>query len=756
MNQLLGKRLRPSGKPKTLVEHTREVVDAAEALFGTREFPTRLCRAWLRFFRLDPDADQIAFHDWGKANEGMQKVLVTGSGPQLFRHEHLSVLMLGYSGVDYWVRQRKDIDWDVILAAIGSHHLKFGDREFAEEIPDEAVRVWVDHDDFRNQLVQFTIQRLGLTGSPAFPPQRHWGFVDEPATTFNPSNLRDELKDGRLRRLNMGGDARMLNAVRAALIVADAAGSGLPRTGRRIDWIRGQFSEKPTCDVQTIGSVIQGRIDDLTRRGKWSKWNEFQDHCETLPDRALLLAPCGAGKTLAAWRWIAGQVTTNPVNRVLFLYPTRATATEGFKDYVSWAPEADATLMHGTAGYDLDGMFDAEDPRRGKKFVDMDPRLFALQHWSKRIVSATVDQFLGFMAYGYGPVCLLPLLADSVIVVDEVHSFDRSMFSALLGFLGAFKVPVLCMTATLPEPRQKQLVKAGLELANPRPADLKEIADAPRYRVARIDEAEAAQRVREAVRGEKPKRVLWVVNQVSRAQATTAKLAGLGVPLICYHSRFKLNDRVDRHRETVEAIKAGKPAAVAVTTQVCEMSLDIDADLLVLEECPITSFIQRMGRCRRGRDELNKGPGEVLVYKPAEEKVYTNDHLAGLPDFLKFLIGKDVVSQTDLEAGLDQFGPKTADAPKLNSFLASGPYALGGDDSFRDIEAFNVQAVLASDVAAYLAAEKAGKKSEQPGFIVPVPKKVKPIRDGRLPSYLFVADDRHYDPQTGFWDTPLR
>ena len=45
------------------------------------------------------------------------------------------------------------------------------------------------------------------------------------------------------------------------------------------------------------------------------------------------------------------------MKRVIFLYPTRATATEGFKDYVAWAPEADAGLIHGTAAYELDGMF---------------------------------------------------------------------------------------------------------------------------------------------------------------------------------------------------------------------------------------------------------------------------------------------------------------------------------------------------------------------------------------------------------------
>jgi CRISPR-associated endonuclease/helicase Cas3 len=761
MIHLLAKSTPPNGKPKTLVEHTRDVVDAAEALYGTAETPTRLGQAWLRFFRLDPDTDWVAFHanllaaclfhDWGKANADMQSLFDRGQCGQLFRHEHLSVLLLGYGGVDSWVRQRADVDWDLVLAAVGSHHLKFGDQSFAEDDgTGAAVQVFFDHADFRDDLIPLIASRLQLNGEPTFPPQRYWGFSGDTAT-FDPSDLRDALRDGRLRRMGSLADTRMLNTVRAALIAADAAGSGLPRTGRRIDWIRGQFPELPSCDAVTVTGIISQRIQDLTKRGKWSKWNEFQDQCEMLPDRALLLAPCGAGKTLAAWRWIASRLKVRPVNRVLFLYPTRATATEGFKDYVSWAPEAAAALMHGTAEYDLDGMFEAEDPRRGKRFADTDPRLYALRHWSKRFFSATVDQFLGFMAYGYGPMCLLPLLTDSVIVVDEVHSFDRRMFSALLGFLKTFDVPVLCMTATLPEPRQKQLTAVGLELTNPRPADLRVIADAPRYRVSRVAEADAEKTVRGAVKD--GKRVLWVVNQVSRAQTVTVNLDGLWVPVICYHSRFKLNDRVKRHQETVDAIKSGKPAAVAVTTQVCEMSLDIDADLLVTEECPITSLIQRMGRCRRGRGELDaKGPGEVLVYRPAEQNVYLRDDLAGVDGFLSFITEKDVVSQTDLETGLDQFGPKIADAPRLNSFLASGPYALGGEDSFRDIEAFNVQVVLASEVAAYLAAGKA----DQPGFVLPVPKKVKPSRDSRLPSYLLVADDRHYDPRTGFWDTPIR
>ena len=776
MSVLLGKSA-PSGRdPRCLLGHTEDVIEAAEALFGDGAKQTRLGGRWLSFFKLDPAKDWPAFrdtllaacltHDWGKANADMQGVLNRTGTDQLFRHEHLSALLLGLPGVVEWVQPRADIDWDVVLAAVASHHLKFSYADFAPRTNDRKVRMHLDHDDFRG-LVGLTADLLRLTGSPSFPDQKQWGFTGRP-DTFDPTSLRNKLRGGRLLDLDDecaeidSHRARLLRAVRAGLIVADAAGSGLRRTGQGIrEWVAGQFEEQPDCDEAFIRGIVQKRVEDLAARGKWyggtewdgSGWNSFQKECDGLPDRSLLLAPCGSGKTLAAWRWIAAQVKNWPVKRVLFLYPTRATATEGFKDYVSWAPEDAAALVHGTAGYDLDGMFPAEDPR-SKREAD-DPRLFALRHWPKRVFSATADQFLAFMAYGYGPVCLLPLLADSVVVIDEVHSFDRQMLAAVRGFLDEFDVPVLCMNATLPEGRKDQLTAGRLKLpTNPLPADLKVIADAPRYRVQRTTEADAEVRVRKTLSG--GRRVLWVVNQVSRAQALTLKLANLSVPVICYHSRFTLNDRRDRHRDVLRAIRAGEPAAVAAVTQVCEMSLDIDADVLVTEECPITSLIQRMGRCRRGRDELAaKGPGDVLVYKPdGKERVYSEEDRAGLDDFLRFVVGKGAASQSDLEAGLKEFGPKAADPDKLNSFLASGPYAVAGDDSFRDIEAFNVPAVLDEDVEEYL---KAGP-DRRPGLEVPVPRKLATDgpSDRRWPRYLRVAAARHYDRKTGFWDEPLR
>ena len=136
-----------------------------------------------------------------------------------------------------------------------------------------------------------------------------------------------------------------------------------------------------------------------------------------------------------------------------------------------------------------------------------------------------MDQFLAFLQYGYGPMCMLPVLADAVVVIDEVHSFDNKMFTALKGFLRNFDVPVLCMTATLPKNRRDELVtECGLKPYEDRPGELATIAGVKRYRLRRADSQMTAEaEVRKALTAKK--RVLWVVNQVKRAHAVVEAFA---------------------------------------------------------------------------------------------------------------------------------------------------------------------------------------------------------------------------------------
>jgi len=768
----------------TLLRHTQDVVAAGEALFGTATTPTRLGKCWLRFFKLSQDewwgrfywnllASEL-LHDWGKANDGMQRVL-SCQGDQTIRHEHFSALLIGLPKVMAWLKGNPQLDVPLVLSAVLTHHLKASGRAdgFAS-VPSGTTVLLRDGNGQLKELVKLIGERLRLDSldMATLPPR--WD-VGRPPNDIRDhrKRIQDDVLDSLTR--DRTDRRRLLTAMRAALIAADAAGSGYARVGEPVrETIWRQFVERePLTGDYVRRKVIKKRTEEVERlKGRPFEWSAFQTACDRLPARALLLAPCGSGKTLAAWRWIAARADERPVSRVLFLYPTRATAKEGFRDYVSWAPEADATLMHGNAAFDLEGMFDNGDARGDGSKYEADRRLFSLGYWPRRIFSATVDQFLGFLQHGYGPMCMLPILADSIIVIDEVHSFDRHMFTALKVFLKNFEVPVLCMTATMLKDRCKDLEECGLQVYSDRPGELKDIADAPRYTLTRLgSHNEAFEPVRKALKD--GKRVLWVTNTVRRCHEVTARFASApgnlrttdGQPVHCYHSRFKLIDRCNRHDDIVEAMKVGRPAALGVTTQVCEMSLDLDVDLLVTEECPVTSLIQRMGRCNRDRQARPAAEcGQVLVYEPDTPAPYSPDDLKGLEEFLRKTAGRSL-SQLDLETtlgGLHELPPWLGD--NVIMFLASGPYAVGprADDedanTFREGADYNRPCVLPDDVDDYLNADE----KTRPGFVVPVPKKLSRRLDDenisshrRLPKCLGVAATGHYHPMVGFCDRLL-
>ena len=597
---------------------------------------------------------------------------------------------------------------------------------------------------------------------------------------------------------------RWVAAVRAALIAADSVGSAVVR----IDHDAGETSEKAIedwvgkCFSTTLSGtdvwekITAKRIEELIEKKRWDKnvgqefegvrgFSSFQCEVASQGPRVLLTAACGSGKTLAAWNWIKAQLDARPedrpLSRVLFLYPTRATATEGFRDYVSWAPGDEAGLLSGTAAYELHEMFgtpdDSNDRRKGIDYRT-DPRLYALGCWTKRLFSATADQVFPFMQYAYGPLCLLPLLVESVLVVDEVHSFDKSMFNTLRRFLKEFPdVPVLCMTATLSDERREDLVNCGLHAYSQEDTPpVGEVADADyhRYRVRWIDRQDAEWLVRGA--GDDRRRVLWVSNRVDECQRvynevfTTFHDDECTQPgetsAFCYHSRFKLKDRKDRHQALIQgfqdAVKAGarRRAVLGATTQVCEMSLDLDAEILVTELAPIASLIQRMGRCNRDSKEMRKRPiGRVYVLRaePGKEKPYEKEDLDLAKRFVNELDGRDV-SQNELDRLYKLCDSKEDEPEKLCPFLDSGPYADGKEDTFREIDEFTVPCILDADEPQASALYKDRKPID--GFIVPVPRyPLELIIDGnndnsRLPRWLRIARMCRYNKITGFDGRP--
>lgn len=769
MTELLAKS--PFGARRlSLEQHSLDTEQAAAQLFRAG---SRWHRNWVRFFRLsERDAERLLpnlrvaglLHDLGKANADFQAMVEPGRAPgsrQVLRHEHVSALVLALPAVRQWLAGSAVVDVDAVTAAVLSHHLKASDggehRWGQPRTPKGSLSLHLDHPE-----VQRILERVRAAAELEAPvpalPSGAWS-LGPPWAQAQAEGLRHAVALGRSIRHDPARRGLVL-ALKAGLIAADSVASALVREDQPIAaWIDDVAHAPALRPADVANTIIAERTAQIERRtGQPFVSHRFQELAAQQGPRALLLAGCGAGKTLAAWRWAQAQLAEHEVGRVIFLYPTRGTATEGFRDYVGWAPEAEAALVHGTARYELEAMQDNPPESlagKGPSVSEAAARLRALGLWPRRYFSATVDRFLAFMEHDYESLCLLPALADSVVVLDEVHSYDRRMFDNLLAFLGAFDVPALCMTATLPPHRRRWLEEQGLRVfpnADERQElhDLEQQEARPRYVVRRVaGQGEAREQVMAAYR--EGARVLWVVNTVDRCQrAADALAAALGQEVLVYHSRFCLRDRQDAHARTVAAFQQRERPALAITTQVCEMSLDLDADVLVTELAPVTSLVQRFGRSNRSPSRPPEFRARVLWYAPAQELPYTRPDMAAGLAFLGELEGREV-SQAALCEALERHAPESPRARDAARFLEGGYYATPG--SLREEDDFTRPVVLDDELPAVL--EQQRRRQPIDGFVLPVPKKhakdrADDPRAAALPRYLGLADGRCYSRTRGF------
>lgn len=766
LEKLLAKSRR-NGRELSLEEHSFDTAKAAELIFNVEN---RWGRNWCRFFGIAP-SDRERFllnlkvaallHDLGKANEDFYRAVTNfAAPPQTLRHEHISALILFLPEVRNWLAKNPALDLDVITAAVLSHHLKASATSECEQHGWCAPRgkttlsLFLQHGEVKAILQQIREVARIKQDIPKLP-SNSWG---EHSPYLEATKAGREAAN-KFRRAIKKQPERLsfLLAIKAGVIAADSAASGLWRVGYTIeDWVNSVVHTTPVTQQALADAILNPRATQISQRIKRPfVYKDFQKLTAQQGARVLLLAACAAGKTLAAWKWAEAQVSQYEIGKVIFLYPTRGTATEGFRDYVGWAPEDEAMLDHGTAGYELEAMQENPgDALKGKTLgrSEAEERLYALGLWGRRYFSATVDQFLGFMEHQYNSMCKLPMLADCALIIDEVHSFDCRMFSTLLAFLKKFDLPVLCMTATLPPDRQRKLEEAGLKLYRASDdAELKKQEEHPRYRLRPVsDENKAFDKAVAAYR--KGKRVLWVVNTVARCQSLADRLAvklkdelKVEVEVLSYHSRFKLAHRQAVHKKTVNAFQQEDAPAIAVTTQVCEMSLDLDADVLLTEIAPVPSLVQRFGRANR---HLKREFAVLHTYKPEHNKPYFKEDIEMAQKFLNVIGARDV-SQAELATLLETHSIPEPTGDDSASFLDSGYFATRGE--FRDTDEFALPCILDDEVETVIARIK--NKKSYDGFVVNVPKgfiDLNADQPAGLPKHLFVADHRRYNEHRGF------
>lgn len=655
---------------ETLVGHTRNVVDVADAIIvslGIQFLKTMGLEKELQDKLLRSVLCGALIHDLGKANSQFQRALGTGRQlPQALRHEWISAwLILKFPELDNWMfgsPVNQLVRWAAMFAAIG-HHLKIADGSAVsprDGSGDAKIDIYLEHGDIYKclQLIQ---EKLSLTD----PPKLSGTYIDLMSHPLR--ELRRWFMDAKQWHENASLEERHFVAlVKAVMIASDVAGSAVPKyMDHPQEWTKQVLTR--FCTSEELGTIALTRLKGQAPR-------KFQQQVAASQSVVTFVnAGCGSGKTVAAYLWAAKNAAGR---KLFFCYPTTGTASEGFRDYIIPAEmNADAALLHSRSQADLEDLFSTNDARDDE--LDNAVRIESLAAWDVPLILCTIDLVLGLIQNSRRSLFSFPAIANGAFVFDEIHQYDDRMFRALLRFLDAFcGAPVLLMTASLPKSRleaiRSLLKMRNLDLEVIRGPDELELI--PRYILNGPLEEPPWDLINETQ--EHKGKILWVANTVNRAISFAQAAKNRNLEPMIYHSRFRYCDRLKKHQAVIETFSKQSEPCLVVATQVCEVSLDLSADLLISDLAPIPALIQRMGRLNRRVTKENPGkPKPTVILDIDRIMPYRNDEfdLNRVIEWIK-TFGHCDISQADLAHSYKQASNTVFNNYIDSAWLDSGPF----------------------------------------------------------------------------------
>lgn len=384
------------------------------------------------------------------------------------------------------------------------------------------------------------------------------------------------------------------------------------------------------------------------------------------PGIVIFEAPMGMGKTEAALVAVEQLAKKTGRTGMFFGLPTQATSNGIFSRVSAWlenltddvSKERSVRLIHGKAALNKE-FSDLPKSRNIHEEETNDKNTVSVNDWfSGRKLSmlddftvGTIDQFL-LVALKQKHLMLRHLgFANKVVVIDEVHAYDAYMGVYLyqaIKWMGAYGVPVVVLSATLPIEKRNELVNNYLEgkdiFLEDGEAELPEefyknesyplltLTDGEKviqfedfekevgtdfeiYKLSKSESEDIAGLIKnitnEGVVG-------VIVNTVRKAQEYAricSEVFGEN-NVFLLHSSFIATDRYKKEEELLKTIgkNVNRPKfKIVIGTQVIEQSLDIDFDVLITELAPMDLILQRMGREHRHKN--NKRPAHLATPK---------------------------------------------------------------------------------------------------------------------------------------------
>ena len=571
------------GKPdQTLIEHTNKALKIWQEFFLIHKEEIADNDFW------EKSLVSVIFHDIGKIIDSFQKMMIAKRENRHydfnnnFRHEL-------FSGIIVSLLLHNEI---LSAAAVFSHHKQLNNELF-------------DEDRYRN--LSFKIQYLN----------EFYKYYENILTDFK-LNFDTSFFD----------NLSKLTAEKSYILFKD-----------RIFWRRRDIIEKSdriryiffkgilqTCDwfasankllfydlkieSHNIKSILKNKIT------KSITFSDFQLRCSNTEKDCLVIAPTGSGKTEASLLW-AGEKK----GKILYLLPTKVTSNAIYDRMQNYFGQDNLGLVHSGAysfHKEINDNYEYSEYLLEKTF-------------HKPLTVATVDQVLtsGFNI-GYWEMKEFNCF-NSRIIIDEIHSYDFYTLGLIIATIRHFKklkVKFFIMSATIPEFLKKLISN---ELQEIKLIEDKSLLGESRnlFEVRNCDVDELDEQIRYEV--EQKRKVLIVVNTVNEAIRLYDKYHHYRP--ICYHSRFIQMHRFQKEKQIKKVSEDNSDRNLVITTQVVEVSLDIDFDILFTENAPADSIVQRAGRVNRKR-EKKKNTKIVIFHHTEKAEFYGKDILE--KSFLEF------------------------------------------------------------------------------------------------------------------------
>jgi CRISPR-associated endonuclease/helicase Cas3 len=584
-----------SNPVETLSQHTSEVLEIWLELKERYTQKIENKEFW------DTSFTSVAYHDFGKICNIFQET-IKGKRPfyddERVRHEFFSGMFLFLNNIKFYEQNPES------LIAVFSHHKAFNDEGFVKQISENRNIKTALNEGIIEEFIQFTkeiAKEYGILNMEIHPAVKHHINSDygKLVLIFRKKIYEDLSRENYLNQQNR----KNYILHKAILNISDWTASGHLSLEKGIAYDQKFLTDK---------IIIKLREDGKNDIADQFNFKNFQKESLT-KNNVIAIAPTGSGKTEAALLWASNK---KDWERIIYLLPTRVTSNAIYSRLTDYFGEDYTQLIHSSARQYIkeqyDDSYDQKHYFRDKSFF-------------KNVNICTVDQLLtlGFNL-GFWEVKTFHMM-NARVIIDEIHLYSPYTLGLIISTIkylkDNFSTKFYIMTATMPEKLFFLLQKTLGEVSIIKDVELlnkarNQFEIRPNLIDVYLDE------ISEKI--EVGQKVLIVVNTVDKAIELYENLKNIaensGYNAICYHSRYIKKDRFLKERE-IFALDKLNNGGVLIATQVVEVSLDIDFDILYTENAPIDAIIQRAGRVNRKR---KKEHTKVFIFKHYEisEKIY--------------------------------------------------------------------------------------------------------------------------------------